>query len=96
VSQFQKDAVFGAISACNTEDMKRPRDTNQLAKYIVDLAVGDATEPNPDEGKDIVAVERGRRGGLKGGKARAANLSGRKRREIARKAAAARWNGRNK
>lgn len=73
---------------------KRPRDTNQLAKFIVDRSVGEAAEPDPLGGKNTSAVERGRRGGVKGGAARAAALSPRKRREIAKKAAAARWNGR--
>lgn len=70
---------------------KRPRDTNQLAKFIVDLAVGDAVEPDTNAGKDPKAVERGRRGGLHGGKARADALSARKRKQIAKTAAAARW-----
>lgn len=75
---------------------KRPRDVNQLAKMIADLTTRTITEPDPNEGKDAKAIERGRRGGSKGGKARAAALSPRKRRQIAEKAAAARWNGRNK
>jgi hypothetical protein len=70
---------------------KRPRDANQRAKLIVDLSVGDAVEPDPNEGKDASAVERGRRGGLKGGTARAAALSPAKRKAIAKKAAASRW-----
>lgn len=71
---------------------KRPRDTNQLAKMIVDLSVKEAVEPDPMEGKSATAVERGRRGGEKGGTARAAALSPGRRSAIARKAAAARWN----
>ena len=70
---------------------KRPRDTNQLAKRIVDLSTGDAEEEKPDQGKDPAAVALGRKGGLKGGKARAKKLSKKKRQEIAKKAAAARW-----
>ena len=50
---------------------KRPRDTNQLAKYIVVLSTGDAEEEDPYHGKNPAAV--GRLGGLKGGKARAKN-----------------------
>jgi hypothetical protein len=38
---------------------------------MVNLATGAATEANPDEGKDPAAVSLGRRGGLKGGTARA-------------------------
>ncbi|HEC26499.1 MAG TPA: histone H1 [Gammaproteobacteria bacterium] len=59
---------------------KRPRDANQLAKSIVDLSIGEAEEEKPDDGKDLAAVALGRKGGLKGGKARAA-----------KKAANARW-----
>lgn len=70
---------------------KRPRDPNELGKLIVDLATGEATEPDPDEGKDPAAIELGRRGGLKGGKARAARMTPEERSEAARKAAAARW-----
>jgi hypothetical protein len=70
---------------------KRPRDPNQLGKLIVDLATGDATEPDPDEGKDPAAVALGRKGGLKGGKARAEKMTPEQRSEAARKAAAARW-----
>ena len=69
---------------------KRPRDVNQLAKSIVDEATGQA-EPVEDT-RDPMAVELGRRGGLKGGKARAAKLSSDERIAIAKKAAAARWN----
>jgi hypothetical protein len=70
---------------------KRPRDVNQLAAAIVAEAVGEAP-PEQDDGKDPAAVSLGRRGGLKGGKARAAKLTPEQRREIAKRAAAARWN----
>lgn len=74
---------------------KRPRDMNQLAKAIVDLSVGEAPpEVDPDEGKNPAAVALGRLGGAKGGKARAAKLSAARRKEIAKKAAAARWKAR--
>jgi hypothetical protein len=68
---------------------KRPRDLNQLAKAIVDEATGQA-EPVEDT-RDPLAVELGRRGGLKGGKARAAKLTPERRREIAQQAAQSRW-----
>lgn len=71
--------------------VKRPRDTNQLAKLIVDLATGNVEETPASTDKNERMATRGRVGGLKGGKARAATLSPRKRREIAKKAAAARW-----
>ena len=71
---------------------KRPRDANQLAKKIVDLATDEDKEhEKEDSGKNPAAVALGRLGGLKGGKARAANLSKKKRSEIAKKAANTRW-----
>lgn len=71
---------------------KRPRDLNSLAKSIVDDATSDEPRHKPEERvKDPAAVNLGRRGGLVGGKARAAKLSAERRREIARKAAQARW-----
>lgn len=72
---------------------KRPRDMNQLAKAIVDISVGESPpEVDPDEGKNPAAVALGRLGGAKGGNARAAKLSAARRKAIAKKAAAARWN----
>ena len=73
---------------------KRPRDANRLAKSIVDLATGEVEdrEATPEEqGKDPAAVSLGRRGGLKGGKARAKSMSPKRRSEIAKAAAKARW-----
>jgi hypothetical protein len=69
---------------------KRPRDINQLARLIVNMATGDAP-PDLDDGKNPAAVALGRLGGLKGGIARKRALSAKKRREIARKAARKRW-----
>ncbi|MBN8876170.1 MAG: hypothetical protein J0I32_01370 [Sphingobacteriales bacterium] len=69
---------------------KLPADTNKKAKSVVDLATGEASEVNED-GKNAAAVALGRRGGLKGGKARAAALTPKRRAEIAKKAAATRW-----
>jgi hypothetical protein len=72
---------------------KRPRDPNQLAKMIVDLATGDAEEAPPEDDKNPAAVELGRKGGLKGGKARAEKMTATERSDAARKAAQARWSG---
>jgi len=72
---------------------KRPKnlDLNQLAKRIVDEAIGEEPiEPAPIQ-KDQDAVKRGRLGGLKGGKARADKLTEEQRVEIAKKAASDRW-----
>ena len=73
--------------------VKLPRDVNQRAKATLDAMLGDVT-PEPIPEKDQAAVESGRRGGLKGGKARAEKLSPERRREIARAAAKARWESR--
>ena len=70
---------------------KRPRDINELAAQIVDEATGEAPPFDPDAGKHPAAVALGRKGGLKGGKARAAKMTAEERSEAARKAAAARW-----
>jgi hypothetical protein len=70
---------------------KRPRDVNELGAWIVDAATSDEPAPDPDEGKDPAAVALGRKGGLKGGKARAAKMTPEQRSEAARKAANARW-----
>lgn len=67
------------------------KDTNQLAKYIVDIATGKAENQTPESTKNPAAVALGRLGGLKGGKARAANLTPEQRKEIAKRAAAKRW-----
>jgi len=73
----------------NKKKAKWPRDANQLAKSIVDLTVADAKDEATS--KDPAAVALGRKGGKVGGKARAAKLSAERRKEIAVKAAAARW-----
>ncbi|MBA2589541.1 MAG: hypothetical protein H0U98_13075 [Alphaproteobacteria bacterium] len=73
----------------------RPRDPNQLGKLIVALSLGEEDDaPAPaaaDTGKDPAAVALGRKGGLKGGAARAKALSPAKRKAIAKKAAQKRW-----
>ena len=70
---------------------KRPRDVNELARQLVDEATGEAPPFDPDEGKDPAAVALGRKGGLKGGKARAEKMTPEQRSQAARKAAQARW-----
>ena len=79
--------------ACHIQSMgkaKRPRDTNQLAKLIVDVATSEVDDTAAQE-KDPSAVERGRKGGQIGGKIRARRLSAEERSDSARKAAQARW-----
>lgn len=65
---------------------KKPADLNRLAAAIV----GEATDETPQEPENRQA-RAGRVGGLKGGKARAAQLSPERRSEIAQQAARARW-----
>ena len=69
---------------------KLPRDPNQRAKAIVDLATGQRT-PEPVREKDPAAIARGKLGGVIGGKVRAANMTAEQRSESARIAAKARW-----
>jgi hypothetical protein len=73
-----------------TRSSKKPRDLNRLASAIVQEATGEAPEVAPSE-KNPHAVALARLGGMKGGKARANKLTPEQRREIARKAAKARW-----
>lgn len=71
---------------------RRPKDPNELARNVVDVATGAvADDPTPPAEKDPAAVALGRRGGLKGGRARAANMTPEARSEAARKAGQARW-----
>jgi len=72
--------------------LKRPRDPNRLAKFVVDLATGELDDVATTDGKNPAAVALGRLGGKKGGKARARKLSKERRSEIATAAARARWN----
>jgi hypothetical protein len=75
--------------------LKRPRDPVQLGKLIGDILTGQVEDRAPlpieDPNKDQAAVSLGRKGGLKGGVARAAKMTPERRAEIARKAAKARW-----
>jgi hypothetical protein len=70
-------------------------DINETAFRIVQQSIGQpalASPPTPPTpAKNPAAVTLGRLGGLKGGKARAANLSAKRRKEIALKAAKSRW-----
>ena len=71
---------------------RMPRDPSKLAKKIIDLATTEESEPaQADDGKNPAAVALGALGASKGGQARAKRLSAKRRREIAKKAAASRW-----
>ena len=76
---------------------KRPRDVNQLAKSIVDLATQQNSEAIISMASmSSYASELGRLGGLKGGKARAKALTAGRRSKIAKLAAKTRWGTRGK
>jgi len=62
-----------------------------MASNLIDAVSGELPAEQPESGKNPAAVALGRLGGLKGGKARAAKLSRRKRSQIAKKAALVRW-----
>lgn len=80
----------------DSKHIPRPRDPNQLAKLIADIATGEKEDRLiTDDGRDLAAVMLGRLGGLKGGRARANKLSPERRSEIAAKAAQERWSRRN-
>lgn len=74
-----------------TSKPKRPRDPNQLAHLISGIATGEVEDIKTEDGKDPAAVALGRKGGLKGGKARAEKLTAKERSAIAKKAAESRW-----
>ena len=72
---------------------RKKKDLNELAFSIVQQFSGEAPKPdsNSSAGKNPAAVQLGRLGGLKGGKARAKKLSKKEMSDIAKKAAEARW-----
>ena len=65
---------------------KRPADVTRNAVLVMKLATGDCEEAGRDPG-----TEANRKGGLKGGAARAKSLTSERRSEIAKKAASKRW-----
>lgn len=78
-----------------TKRLPRPKDPFELASLIGKIATGEIEdrpipEPTPDEVRRVMSAL-GKRGGPKGGAARAKSLTGDRLREIARKGAAARW-----
>jgi hypothetical protein len=68
---------------------KRPRDPNQLAKLVLDIASGDVMDSVSESKRH--PSSKGKAGGLKGGKSRAQQLTPEQRQDIARLAARARW-----
>lgn len=80
----QSDHYMETRRAKLNDKPKRPRDANQLAKFIVDMAAGDDPVHEPDTSGQ-------RKGGKKGSKKRALELTPEQRSEISSVAAAARW-----
>jgi hypothetical protein len=66
---------------------RRPTDANMRAVMVARIATGEIEDKVTDDGKNAAAVALGRMGG----KARAKGMSAKKRKEIAQKAAKARW-----
>ena len=72
--------------------LKRPRDPIQLGKLVGDILTGQVEDRQvAPEGQNVDATEFARKGGLKGGNARAKALTAKQRSEIASVAAQARW-----
>jgi hypothetical protein len=75
--------------------LPRPRDPIQLGKLLGDILTGQvedrAPPPKHDPDKDPAAVALGRKGGMKGGRARADSLTPEERKQIAQNAAKKRW-----
>ena len=80
----------------------KPKDHDFVtnARRVVEHAIGEHLDvtplEDPNAGKNPAAVALGKLGGAKGGAARAAALSPRKRKAIAKRAAEARWGKREK
>lgn len=70
---------------------RRPRDPNQLAKLVVDIASGEVEDTVSAKMRRGTKL-RGSAGGIRGGPARAKALSAEQRKAVAEKAARTRWN----
>lgn len=73
---------------------KLRHDVNETAFRTLQAATGEGERPKASPNPEAVA--RGRKGGKKGGRVRAAKLSAKRRSDIAQKAARARWSLRGK
>jgi hypothetical protein len=80
-------AEFPSLAWLDPDKSEALSGITRLVREVTDTHTPD----EPADGKDPAAVTLGRKGGLKGGKARAAKLTPEQRSEIAKKAAAARW-----
>jgi len=78
-----------------TKTDKRPKDVNELAKYLVSETTGEHNDPVQPPSKEQISAlmaTLGRKGGKIGGKRRLETMTAQKRKAVARKAAEARWN----
>jgi hypothetical protein len=82
---------YASLTMHKRSSKQGPEDINEAAFRVVDAAIREPSDEVRVE-KNQAAVELGRLGGLKGGRARADKLSSDERIAIARRAAAARWN----
>lgn len=84
--------VRGTVRRMPKRSSSRPQDRKQVAELVLDVAVGEPLETalTPD-GRNAAAVSLGRRGGLKGGPARAEKMTAEQRKLVATRAANARW-----
>lgn len=87
------NGAFPAYASIMPKRSSTPKDTQQLARSVLDAVSPDAEPKKPakKKPKNPAAVALGKLGGAKGGPARAKALTPEKRAEIAKKAAATRW-----
>jgi hypothetical protein len=84
--------ISDAVSNTTPRDtISKPSEINSLAAAIAGEATGEVPKTPPPPKKNRAAVALGRKGGKKGGPARAKALTAEQRSEIAKKAAEARW-----
>jgi hypothetical protein len=88
---LQNSANWHTESIMPDRSRTRPRDPNELAHNVFLESIGERPKTEPPKEKNPAAVALGRLGGLKGGVARAAALTPKKRSQMAAKAAKARW-----
>jgi len=95
IARFARYLAYGRASVRLRPMRKRssidPTDPKAVARLLADVAAGHVSAAETIDGKNPAAVALGRKGGLKGGKARAESLSSIRRSEIALLAAKARW-----
>jgi hypothetical protein len=92
--------VYTELAMPSRASKPRPKDPNLLARSVVEDLIGERMDGSPlvsapERQKNPAAVALSKLGASKGGLARAAALSGRKRKMIAKKAAEARWRPRD-